>query len=559
VVFSMRGPTGWDLALRGRDGSVRWLTRDGLFNYAARWVDDDQVLFLREHERRLQAHVLKLSSGELLRVTDAPYLVMDAQPTGDGQVAFLNRDGVNFSLDRAPLTAVAGSTPQPLAPAPATAAQAPVAEAQSPVAAAPAPSDTPPPSEAAPAPEAPPSESPVPSSEPTAEPPAAQPSGALATMPLADAPLAEPPPAPGQEVEVLSDEPYSPVERILYPELRLPLIYAYQDADTEELRVAGLISLAGQDRLGFHSWAINASYDSGARNPSVAVSYGNARLAPWYLLTSVGYASTPDQQDIQATLSASRTFWTTPVSFGLFGLRRQYLNDGTPQQLTSLFGPEIATSYFAGEGTAYGGTQRGLGLSLSAGVFPRAFGTDSTMGDVRAEVETYLGGLPFVGRDNLYLSVAGRFLPGAPTRLLEVGGIASGTAFSLSDPLERPTTPRQYDLGVAFAEYLRGYEDLSIRARHVVIGNALYRYRLIIDHGWASTLYLLPSLFVSQLEVEGFGSWARTDARDTLRAAGGAVRLNLTIGSLVPVGLYYQYAHRFDRDLEPLHLFGVAF
>jgi hypothetical protein len=511
VVFAMRGPDGWDLALRGPDGSVRWLTRDGRFNYSPQWVDDDQVLFLREEDKRLQAHVLRLSTGELARATDAPHLVMDVQPMGDGQVAFLNRDGFDFSLDQTPLPALAEAAPRT------TASEAPPPEPPTP----------------APPPEAP---------------------------PLADAPLAEPPPPPDGKVDVISDEPYSPLERLIYPELRVPFAYAYRDPDTEEVQFFGLISLAGQDRLGFHAWAINASYDSSLKRPELSVSYGNAQLAPWYVLTSVNYAKDEEQQDTQASISVSRSFWTTPVAIGLFGLRRQYFNpNGTPRELTWLFGPEIATSYFAGAGTAYGGTQKGLGLSLSAGVFPRAFGTNATMGDVRAQVDTFLEGIPGLGKDNLSLSLTGRFLPGAPPGLLEVGGIIAGAPIYQSKEGRGPSTPRQFQPGAAFAEYLRGYEDFTTRARHVVIGNALYRYRFIVDHGWASTLYLLPSLFVNQLEVEGFGSWARTDFRHNLRAAGGAVRLQLTFGQLVPVGLYYQYAYRFDREVGPLHLVGVSY
>jgi hypothetical protein len=489
VVFSMRGPEGWDLALWGVDDGVRWLTRDGRFNYSPRWVDDDQIVFLREHDGRLQAHLLRLSSGELLRVTDAPHLVMDVQPTGDGQVTFLNRDGFVFTLDRAPLEGLP----------------------------------------------------------------------AFASVPLVEAPIAEPPPAPGRAVEVLSDEPYSPLERIWYPELRVPFILAYQDPDTEKLGVTGFLSLSGQDRLGFHSWAINASYDSISRNPSIAVGYGNAVPAPWFLQTSVGYAKTEEQLDLQASLTASRSFWTTPVVFGVFGLRRQYFEDGQPTVLTSLFGPEIATAWFAGEGTSYGGTQRGLGLSGSAAVYPRAFGSNATMGDLRGEVTTYLGGLPGLGKDNLALSVAGRFLPGAPRGLLEVGGIPLGSPFFQSEPSRGPGLPDQLRPGTAFAEYLRGYEDFSVRARHAVIGSAHYRYRFIIDYGWASTLYLLPSLFVSQFELQGFGSWAITDFEDHHRAVGGAAQLRFTLGQLIPLGLYYQYAHRFDHGLDPLHLVGLAF
>jgi hypothetical protein len=555
-------------------------------------VDDDQVLFLREHEERLQAHLLTLSTGELVRVTDAPHLVMDVQPVGDGQLAFLNRDGFNFSLDRAPLTpiaeaapqAVAVSAPAPAAPAeppapPAAPVEPPPTDVEASAPAAPetaAPPETPPsepatpagegfaefpgtptpsdPATGEPSPEAPASTPPS-DAEPASSPPASTPG------PVAEAPVAEPPPLTDPEVEVLSDEPYSPLERLAYPELRIPLVLAYVEEETDELRVQGFVSLAGQDRLGFHAWAINASYDSGTQNPNISLSYGNAQLAPWYVLTTVGYAKDKDSRNMQASLSASRSFWTTPVSFGLFGLRRLYNrpeDDGRPVR-TTLLGPEVSTAYFAGTGTAYGGTQKGLGLSLSAGVFPRAFETRSTMGDVRVGVDTFLGGLPFLKRDNLHLSLAGRFLPGAPESLLEVGGITAGSPLYVSEPGRGPTIPRQFQPGTAFSEYLRGYEDFSVLARHAVIGNALYRYRFIVDYGWASTLYLLPSLFVNQFEVEGFGSWARTDFRDNLRAAGGAARLQLTLGGLLPLGLYYQFAQRFDRGLGPLHLIGLSF
>ncbi|MFL5343958.1 MAG: hypothetical protein ACJ8AT_04160 [Hyalangium sp.] len=576
VVFTMRGPDGWDLALRGQDGSVRWLTRDGRFNYSPQWVDDDQILFLREHDERLQAHVLRLSTGELQRVTDAPHLVMDAQPLGDGQVAFLNRDGINFSLDRTPLAPIADARP-PMAVASTLAPGAPPAAPPPPSAPESAPSATPSPeafaeypgtpaappsSPGTPAPEAaPPASVSSPSPSPTAP--------AFATVPLAEAPPATPPPAP--EVKVLSDEPYKPFERFFYPELRFPFLIAYQDADTHKTRVLGYLSLAGQDRLGFNAWAINASYDSGLQRPNLSVSYANALLAPWYVVGSVASTNTESEQDLQASLSTSRSFWTTPVSFELLGLRRQYLDlkTGAPIELTSLVGPRISTAYFAGEGTSYGGTQKALAFSLSAGVFPRAFRTETALGDVRAEVDTFTGGLPGLGKDNLELSVAGRFLPGAPDGLLEVGGITAGSPLYLSKKIQDPNIARRFQSGISFSEYLRGYEDFTFRARHAVIANANYRYRFIVDYGWASTLYLLPSLFVNQLEVEGFGTWARTDFKDDHRAAGGAVRLQLTLGQLIPLAFYYQVAYRFDQCVElesgsnqcsaPLHLVGLSF
>jgi hypothetical protein len=361
---------------------------------------------------------------------------------------------------------------------------------------------------------------------------------------------------------VQSDEPYSPLEGILIPQLRLPYVYALPGSTGENpLRVLGGLSLSGQDRLGFHAYSLNVAYDSEAPTPSLNLTYANAQLAPWYVTVSGARVDQRSRTDLQATAFASRTFWTSPVSLGLFALRRDYrATEQRPFVRTSLLGPEVATSYFAGESTSYGGTVRGLGLSASAGVFPDAFATTSTMGDLRATVDTFAGGLPFTGYDNLQLSVVGRFLPGAPEGLLEVGGVGSGfTLFSSRDAGGTNAIPLQFQPGVGFSEYLRGYEDYTVGARNAVIATARYRYRLIFNQGWASTLYLGPSFLLKQLEVEGFASWARTDWQSNHRAAGGAVLLRSTFGQSIPVTLYYQFAARFDDGLGPLHLVGLVY
>ena len=79
--------------------------------------------------------------------------------------------------------------------------------------------------------------------------------------------------------------------------------------------------------------------------------------------------------------------------------------------------------------------------------------------------------------------------------------------------------------------------------------------------GWASTLYLLPSLFLKQIDFEAFGVAAHTDnpTDPWLRAAGGGVFLRATMMQELPITLFYQVAARFDENLPPLHLFGLAF
>jgi hypothetical protein len=504
IVFSLRTERGWNLALRESTGSVRMLTEDDHFNYSPRWVDDDRLVFLREHEGRWQAHLLTLSSGELVRVTDVPHLAMDVAPLGQEHLVFLNREGADFSLDKAPLR------------------------------------------------------------------PLAEPAPALVAAPAEQPKPGEPPPLPEYSLEVLSDTPYSPLEGFFLPVLRTPYVFALPAADSR-LGVYAGASLSGQDRLGLHQYALTAQYDTLTQDPSLSLSYANSQLAPWYLGVSAtrrvtlvpGTENRPEQRwrDVQGEIYAVRDFWATPVSVGLLALRRDYYaTEGRPGLSTSLLGPQASISWAGGEGSAYGGTQLGLAMSLSGGLYPGAFGSTNTLGEVRAQVQAFLPGLPLLTRDNLQIGLVGRFLPGAPEGLLQVGGVQLGTAL-LQSPEPSPNgygLPRNLQPGTAFFEFLRGYEDYPLGARNVVVGSANYRYRFIIDRGWASTLYVGPSLFISQLDLDVFGSWARTDLRADHRAVGASLTLRTTFGIGVPLGIYYQYAYRLDDNLGALHLVGLS-
>ncbi|NOJ79724.1 hypothetical protein HNV28_15485 [Myxococcus xanthus] len=614
VVFPLSGDAGWDLVLREADGRLRWLTRDGRFNYSPRWLDDERLVFLREHEERLQAHVLTVATREVVRITDAPHLVMDVHPVGTEEVVFLNRDGLNFTIDRAPLVpiapvetgigaaqvevaghAVLAQAPHPSAPSletepgapriPEVRTETPASESEQAPTAAPSESEfaafpmsgapvqpdaalPSSPAGTAPGHGAPPSGPPLPA--PQSEQPAPEdtappsPSPAAEDAPTAltglDAPV-EAPPDPGTELQILSDEPYSPLERFFIPELRVPYLLAGADPDnTDDTYTMGGLALAGQDRLGFHAYSLLLSFDTREDAPSLSLAYGNAQLAPWYIQVSGAYIRQNQRTDLQATAFASRSFWTTPVTFGVLALRREYdATDRSPRMLTRIVGPEVSVSYFAGEATSYGSTQRGLGMTAAAGVYPGAFLRDSTMGDVRLGLDAFTGGLPFTGRDNLRLTAVGRFLPGAPSGLLQVGGLRAGQIwYTNRESQQTAPLPLQLQPGIAFSEYLRGYEDLEIRARDALIGSATYQYRVPIDYGWASTLWLFPSLFVRDVGVEAFGSLARTDNRANHAAVGASASLHLTFGQAVPVSLYYQYAYRFEQGLDHLHLIGLG-
>lgn len=636
IVFPLGGSQGWDLVMREEDGRLRWLTRDGQFNYSPRWLDAERIVFLREYETRLQAHVMNVDTRAFERITDAPFLVLDVNPVGTKEVTFLNRDGTAFTIDHAPMVdiperqatvapviaptgttsshAEATSEDSPMSPPPLTAAptgtspseqgaassmpgqevtpapapsppdaapptgavastpetgnvtseatsppgpaNTPVANEQTPAGTEPPPSDfTPTPFPAAP-------DAPLAETVPTAPPPIAVPPSTVPVADLGDldAPVVAPPPDPGKAVTVLGDEPYSTLEGFLIPEFRLPYVWlATESEDSDDLIFSGGLALAGQDRLGFHAYALSFAYSTQDKEPNVALAYGNAQLAPWYLQASVSRLRENERTDLQALAYASRTFWTTPVTIGVLALRREYDAVGRfPGLVTRLIGPEVSTSYFAGDATSYGGLQRGLGINLSAAIYPGAFALDSTVGDLRVGLDAFLAGF-FIGRDHLQLSAVGRYLPGAPEGLLEVGGLTAGqTWYSSRRSTETRPLPLQLQPGIAFSEYVRGYEDITLRAKNAMVGTATYRYRMPIDYGWASTLWLFPSLFVSNLQLEVFGTLARTDNRDNHGAFGTALSLQSTIGQSVPFSIFYQFARRYDDGLGDLHLVGFG-
>lgn len=504
IAYSGWTGNGFDLYLRESDGSTRALTHDGRFNYEARWVDDHRLLFMREVAGHAQAHLLDLASGELRQVTHAPYLAMDPAPLPDGRVALLNRDGNGFSLDTAPLAATGGdllrASLAPVRPEPASLVDA------------------------------------VPESEPPFE-----------------------------------DHPYHFWDHLLVPNLRVPVLLVSQDADTNRYDVFAALSLQGQDRLGLHQWAINFAHQAHHHGPDFDVTYANAQLAPWYLAAT--YGRTTDYGEFRypndalghfwttdqiAAISATRSFWDVPVSLTAVGIRTTEQDDALRFR-SQVNGARLSASYFAGDGSVYGGAQHGLGLSGSAAFFPKTFGSDFQFGDLRAQLSAVLP-LPLSTRHALTLSLTGRTLAGAPDALLRVGGIGTGYELASNEPLKAEAGPTAFFPSLTFSEYLRGYEDARLRTRDVAIANARYRYSWVIDRGSTSFLWLLPSFFLRQVDVEGFGAWAKTRGADSgdHRVAGGAINLRTVWGSALPLSLFYQFAYRFDDGLGAYHLLGIA-
>jgi hypothetical protein len=144
---------------------------------------------------------------------------------------------------------------------------------------------------------------------------------------------------------------------------------------------------------------------------------------------------------------------------------------------------------------------------------------------------------------------------------MRIGGLPSFTTLfqaGSSDPF--PRGPGTFLPGT-LVEGLRGFDDFALRARHAILTQARYRYSFIIDRGTASLLWLLPSFFLRQIDVEAFGTAAFTDNPQAplARALGTSVSVRTVTGGTLALSLTYQFAWRFDFGLPPLHVVGVSF
>jgi hypothetical protein len=495
VAYARRSDEGFDLWLLEPDGSTRPLTRDGRFNYDARWLDANTLVALREVDGRAQVSRIDVRTGALDVVTDVPYGALDPSPLPGGRLALVNREGYGWTLDEVTL---------------------------------------------------PPAPSPLPSArgEYAPEPP-------LPPLPL---PLE----APGQVV-LSVDGPAPALEDFFIPTLRTPFvafsISTTPAGNTEFLPLVGL-SVEGSDRLGQHAYAVNVAYQANNPGPSFSLGYGNYQLAPVSLTAVAARAAAPGVVDYSLSLSATRTFWTTPVTLSFLLLHRQ--EAATPLTLqATLAGPGLYAQWVAAETTPYGGVRLGLVLAGEAFYFPIG---DYDFADFGATVGGWLP-LPWYDRDNLFLSVRGRTLPGAPARLLRVGGTSYGLyEIHPGDNRAQPGPNLNVFPDVAFIEPLRGYEDTTLRCDSSFIAGLTYQFPFIIDRGWASVLWLLPSLFLRQVDLQAFGNiaWTHDVGWAVHRVAGGAVLLRTTFGGALALSFYYQFAWRFDDGLGALNTFGIA-
>ncbi|HXX31910.1 MAG TPA: hypothetical protein VEJ89_14510, partial [Myxococcaceae bacterium] len=278
IAYSRRGSEGFDLWLLLPDGTTRPLTRDGRFNYDARWQDASTLVALREVDGRAQVSRIDVRTGAIDVVTDVPYGALDPLPLPAGRLALVNRHGYGWTLDEVTLPGSPSSLPAAAA--------------------------------------------------------------AIGPEPMLTA-LAIPPPPPG-DLLLARDAPAPALEGLFIPTLRTPFFLlttrTTAAGGTEWLPVLG-VSVQGSDRLGENAYAVNLFYEQGDPGPSLGIGYGNYLLAPVSLTLVGARAAAPGVVDDSLTFSAARTFWTTPVTLSFLVLHRD--EDGAPPLHATLGGPGL--------------------------------------------------------------------------------------------------------------------------------------------------------------------------------------------------------------------------
>lgn len=483
----------------------------------ASWADATHVVYLRSDlsENGFQVYLADLVSGQSRQITHAPYLAFEPQVAG-GRLRFLNREGWRWTLDEqeVSLATIPSSAPAVAAPAP---------------------------------------------------PPVAATVWPVWPLPIDDSPF-----------EVVNDGPYQQTDHLVDLQTHaIDLVAAGRQG------TLAVVSLGGADRLQFHRWALNGLWQLGADRPGYggSAAYANELFAPFSIvvdalalryhdtlpppsspLTQPTLSPAPfvlEKTLLQANLFVSRQFYGAPAAAGF-----HVIDDDQPAEPTLSVqhrrsaGPFVQAQYAGIESTPYSGIRRALIASPSLSVYPGAWNSaEAMLTDARLGL-VGVTPLPLSRRHTFTLHLVGRDLFGLPPdqRWLQVGG-----GFSA---LRRPDlpVPREVTIaslpGITFVEPLRGYEDYPIATDRIFIAEAAYRYPLIIDRGSASTLWLLPSSFLRQIDFELFGS-AATDARGGPGHAAGGTAVTLAMAMWrIPFEFTYQLARRIEDDHALVQLFA---
>jgi len=264
VAFARWEGKGWDIRLCQIGGACTQLTEDAAFNYAPKWIDNDNLLFVRKDEKTAQVFRFHLPSQKRLRLTQVPFLAMDPGPSRS-HISFLNREGWDWSVDRIELHLEELDEETPSSPSVSTS------------------------------------------------------SAFNALRILSD--------EHDEALKIESNKPYSGWEDLWLPRARIPFVDFYFPAQSGDGKIGfslGL-SLFGNDRLNFHNWSMDFRFASPAKTYNASLAYINRQLAPWTLFARLQHDNYPYLQYWAGQLSGQRAFFTTPLQFSFLALNRKYL------------------------------------------------------------------------------------------------------------------------------------------------------------------------------------------------------------------------------------------
>ena len=446
IAFAAQAGAGFNIFVRDEVGEVTPLTADAAVNYGPRWLDDDRIAFVRGIAGRAQAAEFSLATGRLRQVTDAPHAVADPSPAGSGGVVFLNAAGLGWTLDavESPATPAASSSPAP-------AAQAVVP---------------------------------------------ANPGGRHGGSPPADAALRR----PAAPFAVLEDAPYRGTDSLWWPTARVPYFTVGATLPRGLGWTAGL-SLAGQDRLGYHAYVFRLGYVELTNLPELEAAYRNNTLSPLSLATVASFRSSPALRDYRAQLTATRRWqWTT----GQMGLLVSDRRQRSAPWLADAHAPwdeadrhraamhSLGWTWRRSLATAYGDTRQGIYGGILAAVSSLGSGPLAAFTNLRAEMSAVLA-VPGTRRQSASLGAQGWAVLGDPNRRVVLDSWPQAAA-----PIISELTAVSVDGASMPAVH-------PVAARQLGILQGDYRVWTVIDQGLAPTRLSSP-VFLSGLLWRGFGA-----------------------------------------------------
>jgi len=292
--------------------------------------------------------------------------------------------------------------------------------------------------------------------------------------------------------------------------------------------------------------------------------YHDRRPAPPPQMSPTPIAPTPfllTKTELQGNLLVTRDFYGAPVQLGFDVTDDRQPGEPTLRvQRRRVAGPFASALYEGVETTPYTGARRAAAALPSAALYPGAWNSaGATLGDLRLEL-VGVTPLPLSRRHTLRLDLRGRGLTGLPAgeRWLQVGGgITALSRRGATSPVP-PEVSIDALPDVRFTEPLRGYEDFALATDRVFIAELTYRYPLIVDRGSLSSLWILPSSFFRQVDLDLFASGASDARGDAPHAAGGAsVTFQMALWR-VPFSVRYQIARRIADDHALAQILAVS-